>query len=467
MMKQPLQLVFAQNNRSLLQATTTFESLDKVDWQQVSCLLLDATDISTAYAALVKLRQNSLPHCYLRPVVFVANTERQSGWQWHSADAVLVLQGEHQLDPALVPEQLEMINRWIDNLPLQEREADGHIQVKVLRLLASRQSTAEPQATSTHYHGYVYPLLEPVFSIQDMGVMQTLGFLEQQNLLSATLFDRAHFCIHCDSAFLNFKETCVACGSHDLDVVELVHHFSCGFTADITRFKARGDALICPKCDKHLRHIGVDYDKPSTVNKCRLCQHVSQDGNVVAKCFNCDCSTEARFLDVRRINSYKLTSVGLNAAFYGLKTYFTDILENELQLLSLREFELFANAEAARIARYGKSQSALAVVRFVGLDKIQMELGSKAKQIFTELADIFKSILRETDIITAYNESMFAILMPETSQNNAALALNRLQKAVEQLFSENFDRSLDIQQHALAVTSELQVRDALERFLNQ
>lgn len=467
MMKQPLQLIFAATNRPLLQATTTFDELGQVNWQQVSCLLLDAADITAAYAALVKLRQNSLPHCYLRPVVFVANTENRSGWQWHSADAVLVEQGDHLLDSALVPDNLETINRWIDNLPPQERGADGYLQVKVLRLLASRQATAEPQATPTNYNGYVYPLLQPVFSMQDMGTMQMLGFLEQQNLLSATLFDRAHFCIHCDSAFLNFKETCVACGSHDLDVVELVHHFNCGFTADITRFKTGGDALICPKCDKHLRHIGVDYDKPSTVNKCRVCQHVSQDGNVVAKCFNCNCSTEAKFLDLRRINSYQLTSVGLNAAFYGLQTYFTDILENELQLLSLREFELFANVEAARIARYGKSQSALAIVRFVGLDKIHIELGSKAKQIFTELAGIFKTILRETDIITAYNESMFAILMPETSQNNAELALSRLQKAVEQLFTENFDRSLEIQQHALAVTSELQVRDALERFLNQ
>lgn len=467
MMKQPLQLVFAENNRPLLQATTTFEQLAQVNWQQVSCLLLDAAEIGNAYAALVKLRQNSVPDCYLRPVVFVADTQSYVGWQWQAADGVLVVQGEHPVDTAALPDNVETINRWIENLPPREGVADGYLQVKVLRLLASRQATAEPVATAENCHGYVYPLLQPIFSIQDMGAMQTLSFLEQQNLLASALFDRAHFCIHCDSAFLNFKETCVACGSHDLDVVELVHHFYCGFTADITRFKTGGDALVCPKCDKHLRHIGVDYDKPSTVNRCRVCQHVSQDGNVVAKCFNCHCTTEAKFLDVRRINSYQLTSVGLNAAFYGLQTYFTDILENELQLLSLREFELFANVEAARIARYGKSQSALSIVRFVGLDKLHVELGGKAKQIFTELAGIFKSILRETDVITAYNESMFAVLMPETSKDNAELALSRLQKAVDQLFAENFDRSLEVQRQALAVTAELQVRHALERFLNQ
>ena len=466
MIKQPLQLIFADSNRQLLQPGISFAQLEQVDWQQTSCLVLDATDLEAAYAALVRLRQNSKPQCYLRPVVFAAE-KVDTAWQAYAADAVVVHQGDKLLAPSVLPDSLEAINRWIDNLPQLESTADGHLQVKILRLLASRQADAEPQATSANANGYVYPLLQPVFSLQDLGALQMLGFLEQQNLLSATLFDRAHFCNHCDSAFLNFKETCVACGSHDLDLVELVHHFNCGFTADITRFKAGGDALVCPKCDKHLRHIGVDYDKPSVVNKCRVCQHVSQDANVVAKCFNCNATTEAKFLDVRRINRYKLTSVGLNAAFYGLQTYFTNILEAELQLVTLREFELFANVEAARIARYGKSHSALAIVRFIGLDKIHIELGSKAKQIFTELAGIFKAILRETDIITAYNESVFAILMPETSKDNAALALNRLQKAVEQLFAENFERSLEIQQQALAVDAALQVRVALEQFLNQ
>lgn len=467
MNKTPLQLTFAKTNRALLQNNVSLAEFEQVNWHQVSCLLIDASDIEAAYAALVKLRQSSIPQVYLRPVVFVSPFNMPTGWLWQAADALVTHQGEGELNVSLLPDNLEIINRWIENLPRLEGVADGHLQVKILRLLASRQATAEPVTTPNNYSGYVYPLLQPIFSVQDMGPLQILSFLEQQNLLSATLFDRAHFCIHCDSAFLNFKETCVSCGSHDLDVVELVHHFNCGFTADITRYKTATDALLCPKCDKHLRHIGVDYDKPSVVNKCLVCQHVSQDGNVVAKCFNCRSTTEAKFLDIRRINSYKLTSVGLNAAYYGLQTYFTNILESELQLLSLREFELFSNIESARISRYGKSQSAFAIVRFVGLDKIHVELGSKAKQVFSELAGIFKAILRETDVITAYNESVFAILMAETSKENADLALGRLKKAVDQLFTENFDRALDMQMLALAVVPELQVRTALEQFLNQ
>lgn len=466
MKKSPFQLIFADTNTVLLPDSVTLAELDKTNWQQVSYLAIDATNLSDAYVALEKLRQYGLPSVYLRPVVFVFANAKSDSWQWQAADAIIEKDSDGAFDWFALSEKLESINLWIDTLPTFERVVDGNLQVKVLRLLASRKIGAKPIATSDIYNGYVYPALQPFFTRHDMGPIQMLAFLQEQKLISPTLFDRAHFCIHCDSAFLNFKETCVECGSHDLDVVELVHHFKCAFTADISRFKQGRDNLVCPKCDKQLQHIGVDYDKPSVVNKCRICQHVGQDANVVAKCFHCNCTTDSKFLELRRINNYELTSVGLNAAFYGLQTYFTNILEAELQLVSLREFELFINIEAARISRYAKSQSALAIVRFVGLDKIHFELGSKAKQVFSELASIFKSILRETDVITAYNESVFVILMTETSKEKADLALDRLNKAVEKLFSENFDSALNMQIQAFNVEPELQVKRTLEAFLS-
>ncbi len=466
MRKNPYQLVFADTNVELLPNQINLAQLAQLDWQQVSYLVLDATNITAAYATLVTLRQNAVPQVYLRPVVFATSNTHRLGWEWQAADAVIEIDSENIVDQQSLREKLEGVNRWITSLPVTNAAVDENLPVKILRMLASRQKDAEPIATATAHSGFIYPLLQPLFSLQDMGPMQMLAYLQEQRLLSPTLFERAHFCIHCDSAFLNFKETCIECGSQDLDVVELVHHFNCGFTADISRFKRGVDSLVCPKCDKYLRHIGVDYDKPSVVNKCRVCQHVSQAANVVAKCFHCGCTTASDLLDVRRVNRYKLTSVGVNAALYGLQTYFTNILAEELQLLSLREFELLSNIEVARISRYGKSQSALAIVRLIGLDSIHFELGGKSQQVFSELAGIFKSILRETDVITAYNESVFAIIMTETSKEKAELALERLKIAVEKLFRENLDRALDMKMQAVTVQSDLNVRQALEEFLS-
>ena len=31
--------------------------------------------------------------------------------------------------------------------------------------------------------------------------------------------------------------------------------------------------LICPKCHKKLRHIGVDYDRPAVVYTCNDCEN--------------------------------------------------------------------------------------------------------------------------------------------------------------------------------------------------
>jgi hypothetical protein len=265
---------------------------------------------------------------------------------------------------------------------------------------------------------------------------------------------------------LNFKETCGQCDSYDIDTLELIHHFKCAHTADITKFQQTDGSLQCPKCDKTLRHIGVDYDKPSTVNKCRVCNHVGQDAHVVAQCYQCGRKTESEYLKVARINQYEITSVGLNAAYFGLDTYFTNILEAELQLLSLREFELFANIESARISRYGKTESSLAIVNFAELDSVYLELGSRAKQVFSELASIFKAVFRESDVITAYNESMFAILMTETSKANADKALERLSASVTELFDQNFKLKQEMSSKAIALTGELNVKKELEHYLN-
>ena len=34
----------------------------------------------------------------------------------------------------------------------------------------------------------------------------------------------------------------------------------------------RGGDLVCPKCNRQLRHIGVDYEKPSKLFTCFNCE---------------------------------------------------------------------------------------------------------------------------------------------------------------------------------------------------
>ncbi|GHE88330.1 diguanylate cyclase domain-containing protein [Thalassotalea profundi] len=466
MNKQPVQLIFADTNHHYLSSKTNWHDLLALDWEQVSYIAIDASDIDDAYEALLRIRQLGSANIYLRPLIFISRESKELSWKWKAADGVINFKNEAQIDWSFWAEQVESYNRWIKKLTDEDESVDGHLTVKILRMLVSRNLIAEPLATTDMVSGFIYPKLQPFFTLKDMGVVQMLAYLEKQQLLIPSFIDKAHFCNHCDSAFLNFKETCPQCHSHDLETLELIHHFKCAHTADITQFKQNDGSLVCPKCDQTLTHIGVDYDKPSTVNKCRTCSYVGQDSEVVAQCYQCGKKTNSEHLEVRRINRYNISSIGINAAYYGLDTYFTNILETELQLLSLREFELFTNIEAARIERYKKSESSLAIVQLIELEKVYLALGSKAKQVFSELASIFKAVFRESDVITAYNESIFAVLMTETSKDSADIALNRLSESVKQLFSQNFDSLQEVSTKSILVNAELDIKRVLDNFLN-
>jgi len=155
MNKLPLQLRIADTDRTVLKSNTTLAQLEQVNWQQVSCLLIDASDITAAYTMLGQLRQHSEPAVYLRPVVFVTPGKTNSDWRWQAADAVVLHQGDTLFDSEKLPDALKTINNWIEKLPVVKSGTDGHLQIKLLRLLASRQAGAEPVTTSDNFCGYV------------------------------------------------------------------------------------------------------------------------------------------------------------------------------------------------------------------------------------------------------------------------------------------------------------------------
>ena len=54
-----------------------------------------------------------------------------------------------------------------------------------------------------------------------------------------------------------------------------IHHFVCGYVGPESDF-FQDKKLICTKCNRELRHIGVDYDKASIITECKN-GHVFQD----------------------------------------------------------------------------------------------------------------------------------------------------------------------------------------------
>ncbi len=445
--------------------TTTIDKIESIPYTDVAYWLIDMRIWQEGWEILCQIRRHLCPAIYLRPVLFIIDSDTIP------AEIVTASDGNihrSSCDERLLEEwvsRVDHINQWSSHLNNASSGSDTNIAFKALRLISSRNIELEPITTIRRHSGYVYPLLEPLFAKRDSGVLETLDFLESQHLLNGRFISRAHFCGHCASAFLNFKETCPQCASDDIQSDELVHHFKCAYTAEITNFR-KEDRLVCPKCERELKHIGVDYDKPSIIYNCNSCSHRFQDPTIMTACYNCGRQAEPENQQTRTVQAFSISAIGKNAADYGLDTLFTNILDSELNLFSEKAFNDFLRIEQSRIKRYKVSNSSLVLIRFSDLDNLYIKLGANAVEVFHELSIIFKSILRHSDVITAKNETIFFVILTETRVEHAQRAVERLQTSVHELFTNNLDFSPAMSTEIKEINPELNLGTVLEEFLN-
>lgn len=410
----------------------TLES--SVDINSITAFVVDI-ESNEFDKTLTKIRSHWSPDVYLRPVIGVAQKSVTPEIQ-SQFDEVLTLD---ELCEYKINNKVQKINSWIVALPKTAKAlSDTNLALKLIRLMASRQLTLRPVSTAENLSGFAYPIVSALFGDDQQGLFKLFDFLSEKQLVSNSFFTKTHNCSTCESAFLNFTEDCPDCGSSNLNRVELVHHYKCGFVDKINNFKTE-TALVCPKCDETLKHIGVDYDKPSIVYDCQSCSLSFQDPKVTAHCFSC--SRESSIDDTihRTVYTLELTSVGENTATFGMDSLFTSILKTQMSLYSLEEFNAFLRVEKSRIDRYKKSTTSIAVIHLNGLDNVYETLGKRTEQLFNELSVIFKSVFRESDLITALNESVFLVIMTETSVKNAELAISRLNEALDTLLKSNLE----------------------------
>jgi hypothetical protein len=82
-------------------------------------------------------------------------------------------------------------------------------------------------------------------------------------------------CPICGDVDLSLNVYCPNCNSQDLLKVDIVIHYECHYTDDISAFR-RPEGLTCPLCEKPLKVVGVDYGRPGIRYKCNNCLNVFQ-----------------------------------------------------------------------------------------------------------------------------------------------------------------------------------------------
>lgn len=136
--------------------------------------------------------------------------------------------------------------------------------------------------------------------------MEELGFAEKSKFI-----DRVHICPSCGESHLLFIECCPKCNSSDISQEQMIHHFRCANISPESSYAFDGQ-LVCPKCKRMLRHIGVDYDRPATVYTCN-CGNTFIAPSMKVLCTNCSTVSTPEELNPVDVWEYKLTPAGLAA----------------------------------------------------------------------------------------------------------------------------------------------------------
>ena len=116
-------------------------------------------------------------------------------------------------------------------------------------------------------------------------------------------------------------------------------------------------------------------------------------------------------------------------------------IEDDLtKLYRINYFNKRLQEEIERGARYNRG-FALALIDVDDFKKINDTHGHLAgDDALRRIANVIKSSIRKADIAARYGGEEFSILMPETNKSNAAIAVERLRKSVEEEFKKPQDR---------------------------
>lgn len=247
---------------------------------------------------------------------------------------------------------------------------------------------------------------------------------------------------------INFREVCPNCGDADIEIQEMIHHFACGHVGALTQFQ-HGLRLICPKCQAELRHIGLDYEKPTETFLCHPNGHVFTDPEVIAACVACGGKFKPKDLIERAIYTYGLTGRAEDVVQMGqLEPTEIDPLLMDKQV-GLYHYAYFERALATEVKRSSRHKHPFGVI-IIGIDfydELVKKFGrADALQYVAAIGQVLREMMRMSDVPARFKADSVIMLLSETPATGCAAFLRRLR---ERLGKVKFSRT-DV---ALAVSA--------------
>jgi hypothetical protein len=264
-----------------------------------------------------------------------------------------------------------------------------------------------------------------------------LELAEREGLLKSEFYDKTHYCNQCNHGALNYRSVCPKCSSSNSETQDIIHHFPCGNVGPMSDYKNQlDDILTCPKCDKTLRHIGVDYDKPSILHYCRKCSHRFQDFDVKAKCLHCEFDNGLDALIEKEVKSYVITNKGENAAVFGYNVMNREV-EDINGSVNYDFFTTMIKLEIERI-KVTSHEGNMAAIYIHNAAELLSKVGKDRRSVLlTEIVSQIRRFIRPYDLVSFKNSSLIVFSLTDVSIENAALMLMEIVELLEKLLKDN------------------------------
>ncbi|MEM9823804.1 MAG: hypothetical protein AAF985_22155 [Bacteroidota bacterium] len=407
----------------------------------VDAIIINSSEVKLFEKVFNETRKHYDPEIYLKPI-FAVNYENLSPMMVACCDGTTDLT-QYQV----VAQTTRLIKERVERLYLQQKfpSTEFGAMYKTLQYLYARDIDLVPIPLRMSRISYFFPFLSRQFEDEDAGkILDILRLAKQDGYLNdEDAVDKVHLCGNCHSAHHNIRETCSSCGSIDLKVEDLIHHFQCAYIGPESDFTQEySDDLICPKCQKILRHIGVDYDKPSHIYGCNSCNDFFQNPVFTYLCIDCQDVNEVRHLQEYNIRKMLLTSKGKHLVLSGLPRKSYDQGRGEEEITGVYSYEVFQHIlrqEQARAAR-NNSQSFFGKVKLIDpqLNKLSWR---ETKMLQNEINKVLKSYLKEYDMVASNNPGDYYYLMTETTEAQAQEIRGVIIYNLEYLVKSNIEDS--------------------------
>lgn len=437
-----------QNNIITFKGITFYviEHLDSLNINETinyHAVLINGKDELFIRQIVKRIRSHKNPNIYLKPV--------------------FLLKGVNIIDP-LINQLIDGTLFSLDQIPFIKKEVEkiltkneeiqftrqisfeAQMIVKIITYMYSREmSTLTPIPYYNSDVNYTYPPLSVNFGhTEEYAIFSIFEQAEYDGIFTSEFVDRIYLCSQCSNGRMSYREVCPKCNSSNSKTDDIIHHFPCGYVGPMNDFTNEiDDELDCPKCNKRLRHIGVDYDKPSVIHECLNCSHRFQDYFVKAKCLSCHHDNSVEQLKSKVIRKYKLTQKGIYAAVNGFVTTSKDI-EEIVGTVKYDTFKTMLKYEIERL-KQTEGSSNICAIHINNPNEIYSVIGSEAqKGMLKDLVRIIRSNIRSADVITFQDSSTIVLSMYEIPKKIATRILAEIIVILERLLKTAF-KGVEIQ----------------------